>query len=322
MSRGTQSSIIRVHDPADVPAGFNPHRADDRALERAGYLPRPDSALSPHEYALWDSIAKRNPSYTHTKPTVVEPRIGLYEARNWSGGILPVLPTVYNPSATRVLDQKDPFQGVVGSWIVPNPHPQKVFRNGTLINRDGDYWVYTWVGLDGWESVETLKIGVAAGVLVEAGRIVKKESYAAVFYRRKADDSLQTLKLEGFDAEPGDLITASVYGVGESNANNYWIANQGSNEYASGQLPDNSGLTLQGKSAEWLAAGLGPLDSQGQSFPNFGATVFIEGLARQQSGGVQGIERALLTNALDLDSAAERGHNIIIRTTAFLQAQV
>ncbi|KAK6498041.1 hypothetical protein TWF506_004285 [Arthrobotrys conoides] len=123
---------VKVPEPVN---GFNPHTSPLDDLDRAGYTPRPD-------------------------PPRVNNSLGLYEARNWSGGVLPVRPQVYNPCGIEVLNQEDPFDHIFGSWIIPNLHPRK-HADGRV--KDGDYELYTWVGLDGWESNETLKVDVVLG---------------------------------------------------------------------------------------------------------------------------------------------------------------
>ncbi|RVD89287.1 uncharacterized protein DFL_000303 [Arthrobotrys flagrans] len=94
------ANIVQVDIPVHVPdpfRGFNPHESPREDLDRVGYPPRPDPNLSPQEHALWEYIAKRNHTYVHAVPTAfqpsrVNPSIGLYKARNWSGGVLPVRP--------------------------------------------------------------------------------------------------------------------------------------------------------------------------------------------------------------------------------------
>ncbi|KAK6518931.1 hypothetical protein TWF281_003623 [Arthrobotrys megalospora] len=308
--------------PLHVPEafhGFHPHDSSPADLERAGYPPHPDSKLAPLEHVLWESIAKRNPKYIPVVATEIEPNVGLYEAKNWSGGVLPIRPQVYDPSGTRVLTKQDPFNRVVGSWVVPNPHPQKT-AEGRI--KDGDYEVYTWVGLDGWEDTDALKVGIVSGLKARDGRIIDRYTYAAILFRGRSNNTIRVIKLVNFVVEPGDLVTGYVYGHPGSNIGNAWIVNQGRNEWAAGQITAAHGVTLQGKSAEWITAGQGPLEPQRHPFPNYGATVFFEGFAGQQSGQIQGIERALLSNAVDLDSSAERGHNILTRTSLSIPVSI
>jgi len=295
--------------PGDVD-GFLPGKSTPEAHKRALYPPCPDPKSAPQEYALWNSIAVRNPTRVAINIVEYSPPKGLYESKNWSGAVLPTRPQVYppNPPETTYTGPTDPFDRVVGSWVIPNPHP--VIVDGKY--KDGDYEMYTWVGLDGWENTDCLKIGVVSVLQVKNSKIIKRENYAAILFRGKYDKSIRYFVFDGFIVEPGDLITGCVWGEIGSSTGYGWICNEGRNEWASGRITAASGVTLQGTSSEWIMAGQGPLERHPHPFPNYGATVFFNGFADYVSGKWAGINRAMLANAVDVNSSADRGQNILV----------
>lgn len=294
------------HDLGD----FRPIDASLEHLKEALYPPRPDPKLTPQESALWEDIAVRNPKYVgaHFQPFVPQ-GFGLYESRNWSGAVLPVRPPVLPPNpGTPVENSTDPFRRVTGSWVIPNPHPMKI--NGKY--KDGVYEMYSWVGLDGWDDGDCLKIGVVSELTVKNYQIIDRKIYAAILFRGADDSSIRYFRFENFIVEPGDLITGWVWGNIGDDTGVGWICNQGRNEWTSGEVVASAGVTLRGNSAEWIVAGKGPLEKDPNPFPNYGATVFFNGFAHHLSGKSAGLHRALLANAQDLNSAADRGHDILV----------
>src|SRR5580692_11773482 len=103
--------------PPEVGKGFLPGKATPEKRAKALYPPCPDPKSAPQEYALWDSIAARNPTRAHTNIIEYSPPKGLYESKNWSGAVLPIRPQVYppNPPESKYTGKDDPFNRVVGS---------------------------------------------------------------------------------------------------------------------------------------------------------------------------------------------------------------
>ncbi|TRX89237.1 hypothetical protein FHL15_009810 [Xylaria flabelliformis] len=304
-----------IHSPLKKDLlNFRPDEATPEQLQKACYPPRPDKELTPKLYALWKDIAAREPQAISTKliPYDIE---GLAESRNWSGAILPIrreqLYDTPEKSAQGVpIPPDERFNRVTGSWTVPNLHPLK---NHDGSYRDGEYAHYSWIGLDGWQDEACLKIGVESKLLVEGGQIKSQEQIPAILFVGPTEKSISAHVFEGFKVEPGDLLSASVWGNIDGNEGCGSIINQGRNEHAGGKVVASKGVFLRGRSAEWVAAGRNPDAPHPHPFPNYGATVFFNGLATSRKGE-ESISRAMLVDAEDVDSSASRGNQVVMHS--------
>ncbi|KAH9991417.1 hypothetical protein F4779DRAFT_609601 [Xylariaceae sp. FL0662B] len=289
----------RISVPKKSLRGFDPLKATPEEREQAFYPPCPSQTLAPNQYALWHDIAARNPSLVSTglKET------GLEEARNWSGAVLPV-------RDQPPVDSGKLFKQVSGSWIVPNPHALKD-ADGKL--KDGDYRLWTWIGLDGWDNDVSLKIGVTSVLKAEDHTITEKHHEAALLFRGPTEDSVRVFVFEDFEVQPGDFVLANVWGDINGQTGKGSIVNWGSNGRAAGGVDATEGVFLKGESAEWIAAGRNPDDPQPYLFPNYGATVF-KGFASNVDDHEASINRAMLIDAEDVNSVAERGDAVLIHS--------
>ncbi|KAK6347606.1 hypothetical protein TWF718_005444 [Orbilia javanica] len=282
-------------------------------LEQVGYPPRPDEK-STRERKLWDSIASRHPKQQQTTPITFAPHVARdgsspLASQSWSGGVLPVRAEVYSSTEVKPLSEK-PFGHVYGSWIIPNLRPQLKADQPV----DGVYELYNWVGLDGWETNETVKIGILLELTVESGKVTNHESSILVIFRRPQDPNFSAVKLDGLPVAPGDVVTGFV-GPSSSGKSLAWFINESTNTWTSYVV----NFELPGRSAEWITTGQGPSDQGSNPFPNYGATVFFEGFAAQGAEVTKGIERSLLSNAVTVDGSAERGHSILARASSALR---
>ena len=134
---------------AKFPIGFNPEEASVEELEKYCYPPCPDPTSAPNHYAIWAGFASRRPQFV--SPDFIEQPLdtGLGRNRNWSGAVLSV----------RSEDNKKGgrFQEVTGSWVIAKARP---IYNADCTLKDGAYRLWNWIGLDGWENQQSLKIGL------------------------------------------------------------------------------------------------------------------------------------------------------------------
>ncbi|OCK90095.1 uncharacterized protein K441DRAFT_666782 [Cenococcum geophilum 1.58] len=287
------------------PLSFAPGSATDEELKKYIYPPRPNPASSPKHYAVWQQIASCRPQHVPTTMSEFQ-TTGLEESRNWSGAVLPSTPP----------DDAVPFDCVIGSWIIPNLHP----RRAQNAFKDGDYQCYTWVGLDGWTNSDCLKIGVVLELVVINGKIQKRSTYAAILFRGEAEDTMNVYVFSNFVVNPGDLVTgwAWVTDDDDCTTGNGWICNRSSNKWVSASIDAPDGVVYEGTSAEWIVAGKNPDAEGADAFPNYGATVFFNGLAHRKEDGVVSMKEATMVNAQDVKSSAVRDEDGVIVHSATL----
>lgn len=285
------------------PAHFSPVSAKDEQLSQAHYPPRPDPILAPKEHAQWQHLATRKPVYI--EPGLVEVEGGLIEAENWAGGVLYASPRAAQSNPT---SPSDPFTEVQGSWFVPKAHPVKV--KGSDRYQDGKYRLWTWVGIDGWTNKSSLKSGLTSALTVENGKITSETTNAALLFQ-DSDTDIHFQAFTKFQVDPGDLITSDVWITSDQGkvTGHAWIYNQGRNEYSTAAI---EGLPLEGVTAQWIAAGRNPESADPYEFPNFGATLFFDGLATHKSGKESSIERSELIDAQDLGSFSTRADDQVL----------
>ena len=285
------------------PAHFSPVSAKDEQLSQAHYPPRPNPILAPKEHAQWQHIATRKPVYI--EPGLVEVEGGLIEANNWAGGVLYASPRAAQSNPT---SPKDPFTEVQGSWFVPKAHPVKA--KGSDQYQDGQYRLWTWVGIDGWTNKSSLKSGLTSALTVENGKITSETTNAALLFQ-DSDTDIHFQAFTNFQVDPGDLITSDVWITSDQGkvTGHAWIYNQGRNEYSTAAI---EGLPLEGVTAQWIAAGRNPESAQPYEFPNFGATLFFDGLATHKSGKESSLERSELIDAQDLGSFSTRADDQVL----------
>ncbi|KAH0538754.1 hypothetical protein FGG08_004708 [Glutinoglossum americanum] len=307
LTKGLRLPRGPLHAPPD---GFAPGSATDDELKKFIYPPRPNPTSAPKHYAVWQQIASCRPQFVSS--TLSEAEItGLEEARNWSGAVLPSTPP----------DDRVPFDCIIGSWIIPNLHPR---RNANRTYKTGDYQCYTWVGMDGWTNDDCVKIGVVLDLEVNVddggGTTQKRSACAAILFRGKAEDTMTVHIFKDFAVDPGDFVTGWVWVTEDDDAivGNGWICNRSSNKWVSASVDAPDGVTFNGTSAEWIVAGKSPNVADAPLFPNYGATVFFNGLAHRKEDGTESMEGAMMVAAQDIKSSAVRDTNGVIVYSAAL----
>jgi hypothetical protein len=305
-----------VRAPGDSFVGAPIDQSPD-ALKRSFFPPRPNKEESPEYYAAWEAIARQ--PLRCIIPLIVEEG-PLAETRNWAGAVLPVRQREgYNNFC---IPAQGPFDGVMGSWIVPNPYPQLEADGKTY--RDGEYRFYSWTGLDGWQNEVCLKIGIVSTLSVRGGVIVSRGHYPAILIRGRNDDSIRVVVLKGLPIESGDYVTGNVWSELTPNGQVGYgcIVNHGTGQWSSATV-EGKDIFIEGLSAEWIGATENPT-AKSHPAPDFGAMFFANGVAMHRifregrilSGGMfleeSGMSRALLANAQDTKSAAKRPHTVVV----------
>jgi hypothetical protein len=310
-----------VHPPANnLPHGgqITPHDRTDEELKRFHYTPRPDPILAPTCSRSWNRIADANPKYV--KPDI-EIDQGLYEGWNWSGAILPTTrQQTYPGSAESVQSviyaaaqsESDEYREVFGSWIVPNAYPLKDISGDYV---PGTYEYYTWVGIDGWKNKAVAKIGVQSTVVVDESHNIERYNRVAILVTNGEETYIHYIT--NFNVEFGDTLTGCLwiywipYKNGRSLECHGTLHNHGSGQWTSAtiDIPPKSAkdINVQGISTEWILAGNAKIP-----FPNYGSSIFYHGGALLNTGAEVLMSRALLINAEDIPSIAERGDQILV----------
>jgi Peptidase A4 family len=157
----TKKLLEGVRIPQEPPEGFDPLQGTTEELEKHGLPPRPDKEKSPDLAAKWERLMSQPLKFVHPAfkiverdrvplPTQVVKTADTSYSGNWSGAVL------------AQSGDEEPFNYVVGEWIVPNPYPSATV--------DATYVSGAWVGIDGWgSSGDVLQGGTLHDVVVSNG---------------------------------------------------------------------------------------------------------------------------------------------------------
>lgn len=280
-----------VHDPITVkpPHDFDPIHASPDDLQKALYPPRPNPETAPKNFAQWRDIVARKLIYVG-KPFSDNPR-RLDESDNWSGGIIHAADS-----------NNDSLTAVTALSIIPNIHPNKDALGNYL---DGEYRLWTWLGLDGWTNKVSLKAGVTSSLTVQNGTITSRSTEAVILYQ-DGDNDIYVKPFVGFTVEPGDLVWTTVWRPGrQPTAGAAFIVNLGDKTYSNAAI-DN--ISLEGATAQWIATGRSPKDPSPLSWPSQGASFFVGGLASGTRSG-SSLSQAQLVDAKHVGFQAVRAED-------------
>jgi hypothetical protein len=237
--------------------------------------------------------------FVHTPPTKdilspFEEEAGAnVTSSNWSGAVQTTAPTGQT------------FFWVSAKWIVPSVYPPASAKTSTGAWEDGTYYVYSWVGIDGYfnSPSQVLQTGTAGYVTVSGG-VVGTPQYWGWHEWYPAG----IVQYSNFPVEAGDLIYAFVYGVAGANTAYVGLYNY-TRAASTGTLliTAPSGITLKGIDAEWILEG-----NTENPFPNYGAEVFFDTFAESRSADGTKVTEFDLTGATLVNAV----HGTTIESTA------
>lgn len=302
------SLSLPVKAPPAPSKSFHPHTATDKELEANSYPPRPDPSKAPSAYATWESVAIREPKYILSK-IVERPSGGLDENRNWAGAVV-------RATATGKPTVEESFRRVVGAWGVPVISPTKD-DSGKIIT--GSYRIWNWVGTDGWENGQALKVGTTGALEIDSKGKITSESYtAAILFRGREEDTIKVYEFEDFPVSAGDQIIGALSAdVGSPGPYVAWIFKLSGKVlvYSTGKVEGVEGIKHEGLTAEWVQAGRNPDSSTPYLLPHFEPSTYRSLFALRTNKQEVGADRGFLFDAQDLPIHVERlGTNSLLFT--------
>lgn len=114
---------------------------------------------------------------------------------------------------------------------------------------DGNYWMYSWVGLDGWGENELLQTGIAQCVKADGTTTISG-------WYEWVPDGPQFISSDDWPVAEHDLVCAMVEYVkgpeGTNVSGTITLANLTSSKYYTKNLDAPTGVTMPGQTAEWV----------------------------------------------------------------------
>ncbi len=247
---------VRTFSPA--PDGFDPVKADDRALLAHGYPSRPED---PKMLERWERVLSRPIQWIRpTFRSMPYKRRRLPQATAWSGAV------VHAPAG-------DSFNWIEGEWTVPNAFPPHGAIPGVW------YSASTWIGIDGIDgSGDVLQAGCDSDVMTFFGITQRQlnpwwEWWPAGSFWISNLPVAQGDTMDGLICvHPGSTTAATIY-----------LLNVTSGVGASFQATAPPGITLVGNSAEWVVERL-EIDTNTPELARYGDVYFAAAYAGTVAG--------------------------------------
>jgi|SRR5579859_4085603 len=257
---------VRTFSPP--PDGFDPLKADDRALLAHGYPSRPED---PVLVERWERVLSRpvqwiRPTFRHMPykrrrlpQATVGAAHGTETSDIWSGAV------VHAPAGDR-------FTWIEAEWTVPNAFPPTGAVPGVW------YSASTWIGIDGIDgSRDVLQAGCDSDVMTFIGTQRQLnpwwEWYPAGSFWISNLPVAQGDTMDGLICvHPGSVTSATIY-----------LLNITSRVGASFQATAPPGTTLAGNSAEWVVERL-EIDSNTPELARYGDVYFAAAYAGTAAG--------------------------------------
>jgi hypothetical protein len=151
------------------------------------------------------------------------------------------------------------WSSITGTWKVPAAGKGIDDPPG----KDGFYWMYAWVGLDGYGENELLQIGISHRV----GADGQPEYWGWYEWVPKGPQTI-----DNWSVKRGDIVCAMVEylkdSAGHNNAGSVSLLNLTSGQHFSLTLSPPSGVTMPGASAEWI------VEDPGSGYPDYSLALF------------------------------------------------
>lgn len=293
------TSVSLFEAPTPPSSSFTPHTATDEELKANSYPPRPHPFEASDAHSAWTKVAVQEPEYIHSE-IVERPAGGLDENRNWAGAVV-------RATARGEPNFNERFSSAAGEWRVPVITPTK---DGSGKIKPGSYRIWNWVGLDGWENGQALKVGTTGYLEVNShGDITSHYYAAAILFRGREDKTIKVFEFEKFPVSAGDrifgIVSAEVGSPGPYTAWVFIFTSKGI-KYTAGKINGVEGIKHEGLTVEWVLAGRNPDSVEPKLFPHFDADAYRYLFALREDGKGVGADRGLLFDAKDLPIHVER----------------
>lgn len=249
---------------------------------------------------MWEELALRNPKYVAAGVVKVrELPIGKEETGNWAGAVL-------------TAPEGKPLDRVWGEWPIPKVTPSK--SDG--VYEKGDYELWTWIGIDGWENHVHIRAGVKTEFTFAQGGAPSApvQNTAVVVFRPSELDRTFVYAFKEFYVHTDDKVSVHVW----ANTTDYdfvhaIIWNKTRGFYST--VKSGNTIKIEGRSAQWILSGPNPAnpddskDSDSEdpqySFPAFGELTYSNLVAHQTDQTELGSDEGSIFNANQLPITAK-----------------
>lgn len=288
---------MRTYDPP--PSDFDPHSAPNRLLRKHGLPDRPDPERDPHLARLW-KLAFPGPTTFVKAELAVDPDFRRrrsptgeveFTSGDWSG-VIALTQDLHLPGESA--------QWVYTQFVVPYV--------GELDPIDDDLWVGFWVGLDGILEKQVLQAGISAHL--DKGWFGQGwfggVSYS--FWTEWINEAHMNEKQDAprfvanFPVEAGDTVSVLVCAP-QPDLGHVVLGNISQRRMTSISVPADSGISVQGSSAEWIVEGVSA------ALPFFSPLMFTSCIACTQNHFFD------LTNGAPTDAGGGFGGHPITHTS-------
>lgn len=292
-----------VEEPAEAPPpDWSPLDASDKDLQKYIYPPRPDRSTEPLAYASWEEFARQKPKYVAAGPVEISGNLPDDDRQSWTGAVVPksVVDTNHTPA-----EEGQRIDRVEGRWKVPTVKAKE--EDGQSV--DGDYELWTWVGIDGFLNSFHIRAGVETTFRFKQPnhRIdVKHTAFVALRYDLGKPTKWEFSK---FFVSTGDEVHVHVWGDVTATAPiNATIFNKTRDLWSS--VDTGSQEQLKGSSAQWILSG--PKTDSKLLFPAFDNVVYSNLSAHQEDG----------TEIRSEDSALTISEKIPVKVSKFVPSRL
>jgi len=301
----TQKHISEAKPLPTPPPGFEPLKATDEELTKAGLPRRPNPETQPAMYAKWKAIMGRPLQHVRSTFTAIpwardtlprdakvgKPASGAGPAANSTSGN-------WSGAAVFGLAAGDSYKSVSASWTVPNAYPPDSAKLPSGDWVDGTYLCVSWVGIDGWGSGDVLQAGTGTQCVVSLGKITSQSAFAWYEWY-----PFSWVTFDSFAVQPGDTVNCLVCCPDGAGGTTGWafLHNTSTGQYTNVAIvappatATTPATTLVGNCAEWImedpSVGGAPAP-----FPDYGAEFFYDCAAGTATGA-----QVDLTNCYPID---------------------
>lgn len=236
-----QTFAHRLLTPTSQPGVYASQKGPANAALRARFE---KLGLSPDKRIIPTLVPSEGPSTRTTKKGARDARArGSFTGNLWSGCAIP----------------GGKWESITGTWNVPTAEAGIDDPPG----KDGNYWMYAWVGLDGYGENELLQIGVS--------HFIDKDGRALYWgWYEWLPSGPQSIS--NWSVKPGDMVCGFVEylkdGAGKNVGGSITIVNLTTGEHFSLDLNPPAGVGMLGGSAEWI------VEDPGSGYPDFSLAAF------------------------------------------------
>jgi len=223
--------------------GFNPLTASDEELAMFGFPPRPDAEAAPEAYESWrramlssrerviPQLEITNISHHRNLHTSEKTEAGTDSSLNWSGVVDLGGASTYNNSTS--------FRSIFAAWVVP------VARQAYGACTGGTDYLFSWVGIDGYNSNDVLQAGSESDATCN---ILQHESSYYAWFEWWPNSAT---RLTNLPVSAGNDMFVEIWNTTAKEGFAY-IANLTTNQYVTLGLVPPPGTSLIGDTAEWV----------------------------------------------------------------------